>query len=126
MAPTMPSFGPSIRAWASSALMPRLMLTSNSITARKPARAMPWAAPLVLTNTALLKAVAMKTNYADSAVTVSYFNQVSSATIIAGFGGNGAGWTINGGATVAGDLLTLTDGLNNEARSAFFNIRQPI
>jgi len=90
------------------------------------ATSMPYAAPIRLTNSALLKAFATHTGISDSAVATAFFNQVSPAPLIAGFGGNGAGWTLNGGAAVNNDVLTLTDGLNSEARSAFFNVRQDI
>ena len=85
-----------------------------------------YSGPLTLTNTALLKAVASKSGLMDSAVAYAFFNRFSPATTIAGFGGTGVGWTLNGGATVANNTLTLTDGLNSEARSAFFNISQSI
>jgi hypothetical protein len=42
------------------------------------------------------------------------------------FNGTGLGWTMNGGATINGDILTLTDGVGSEARSAFYQYKQYI
>ncbi len=44
--------------------------------------------------------------------------------VVSGFGGSGAGWTLNNGATAAGDVLTVTTAVGNLARSAFYN--QPV
>ncbi len=44
----------------------------------------------------------------------------------AGFGTNGAGWSLNGGPTIAADVLTLTDAIGGEARSAWLNTKQSI
>jgi hypothetical protein len=85
-----------------------------------------YTGPFVLTKSALVKAVATKTNLADSAVGSAFFNRAIRLTTVDGFGGSGSGWTLNGGAAVTNDVLTLTDGLLSEARSAFFNKRQGI
>jgi hypothetical protein len=79
-----------------------------------------------LTNTTLVKTVAIGTNGASSFVAQAIFTQVSASGSVAGFGFNGAGWTFNGGAAAANNVLTLTDGLGGEARSAYFNFRQNI
>lgn len=45
---------------------------------------------------------------------------------VSGFGATGTGWSLNGGSTVAGDVLTLTDNNGNQARSAFKTTRVPL
>jgi hypothetical protein len=45
---------------------------------------------------------------------------------ITGFGGTGVNWTINGGPSIVGDVLQITDGNFCEQRNAFFNTLQPI
>lgn len=92
-----------------------------------PSNASPlYAAPILVTNTMTLKAITTKSGMVDSPVVSAFFYRIPPSALILGFGSNGSGWTLNGGATVVNDLLTLTDGLNSEARSAFFNLREPI
>jgi hypothetical protein len=80
----------------------------------------------VLTNSAMVTAIATKTNIANSLPSSAFFTVNSPFVTITSFGGAGAGWTTNGGAAISNNLLTLTDGNNGEARSAFYNLRQPI
>jgi autotransporter-associated beta strand protein len=47
-------------------------------------------------------------------------------TLFSGFGTDGTGWTLNGGPSVAGDVLTITTNANGQARSAFRNAPVPV
>ncbi|HEY3860903.1 MAG TPA: chitobiase/beta-hexosaminidase C-terminal domain-containing protein [Verrucomicrobiae bacterium] len=85
-----------------------------------------YTTPFTLTNTTAVKAVASAPGLNPSPVSCAFFGDVGAANTVAGFGGNGAGWTLNGGAAAANDVVTLTDGLGGEARSAFFNKVQVI
>ena len=82
--------------------------------------------PFTLTNSTVVRAIAIATNMLPSGEVIASFASAPPAVAVAGFGGNGAGWTLNGGASAANDVLTLTDGLPGESGSAFLNTRQII
>lgn len=84
-----------------------------------------YSSPFTVTNTTTVRAIAIKAGLFDSAISSAVFTKSLPSITISGFGNNGTGWTLNGGATVTNNLLTLTDGQLNEARTAFYNIRQP-
>jgi hypothetical protein len=83
-----------------------------------------YTSPLQLTNSTVIRAIALRTNLHSSGEVTASFGLASSTATIVGFRGNG--WTLNGGASAANDVLTLADGLGSEQRSAFFKTRQVI
>jgi len=85
-----------------------------------------YAAPLTLSDTTALMAVTVAPDWHDSPVAFAFFGDVPAAATVAGFGGDGGGWTLNGNAAISNDAITLTDGAKGEASSAFFNTLQPI
>jgi len=86
----------------------------------------PYSAPLTLTHTTTVLAITVVPGQGSSPVAGALFLAPAPATLLAGLGGNGSGWTLNGGAVVTSNVLTLTDGLEPEARSAFFDTPQYI
>jgi hypothetical protein len=82
-----------------------------------------YTAPLLLTNSTVIRAIASSTNLRSSGEVISFFRKASSTTRVSGFG---LGWTLNGGASVMNANLTLADGVAGELRSAFFNTRQVV
>jgi hypothetical protein len=84
-----------------------------------------YTAPLTLSRTAAVKAIAVSGN-SVSAPAFAFFQVIPVGTSISGFGTNGTGWTLNGGATLANNILELTDGNDSEARSAFYDAPQLI
>jgi hypothetical protein len=85
-----------------------------------------YSAPFTVTNTTAVRAIAIKAGLNDSAIASAVFIKSLPSVTISGFGNNGTGWALNGGAAVTNNVLTLTDGQGNEARSAFYNVRQPV
>jgi len=85
-----------------------------------------YTGPLVLTDTTFVQAINVVPGLGSSPVTGGVFLASPTVPTIAGFGGDGSGWTLNGGAIIASNTLVLTDGSGNEARSAYYNILQPI
>ena len=82
--------------------------------------------PISLNRPTTIKALAAQTGFADSGISTAFFNMVSPVTTVAGFGANGSGWMLNGGAVVSNDMLTITGGAAGETRSAFLLSRQPV
>src|SRR5262249_25322731 len=80
-----------------------------------------YSAPFTVKTTTAVRAIAIKAGLYDSAISGAVFVKSLPVLTISGFGVNGTGWTLNGGAAVTNNVLTLTDGQLNEARSAFYN-----
>jgi hypothetical protein len=85
-----------------------------------------YTSPFALTNSGVVKALALAPGLVESGVALSFFGSATAFPTVAGFGGNGAGWTLNGGAAATNDVITLTDGGYGEARSAFFDNPQAV
>jgi len=85
-----------------------------------------YSEPLALTNTTIVQAIAAAPGEGASPVAAALFIAATPATSIGGLGGNGSGWTLNSRAAVTNNVLTLTDGSEPEARSAFFKTPQYI
>jgi len=92
-------------------------------TAASPAAPV-YTTPFLLTNSTVIRAIATGPTLRSSSEVTTFFRRASTRETIAGFRGNA--WTLNGGASLTNDVLTLADGLPGEVRSAFFNTRQVI
>jgi len=75
----------------------------------------------ILTKSTAVQAMTVVPGFVNNPVASAVFSNT-----IADFGGNGSGWTFNGGAKVTSNVLKLTDGGSYEARSAFFDVPQVV
>jgi len=85
-----------------------------------------YSTPIHLADSTVIRAISVVPGLLPSGEVTAAFNLAAPAVSLANFGANGAGWTLNGNASAAGNVLTLTDGLPGEAGSAFFNLLRPI
>ena len=87
-----------------------------------------YTVPVPVTASGTLQAFAVAPGYTNSSVaSASYTITGTTCTVIDNSGGfTGVGLSLNGGASVTGGALQLTDGGLNEARSAFTTARVPV
>jgi len=129
---SQPAFSPNGGSFSSSAIVSLSTTTPGAqiyftLDGSTPgATSTPYTAPFSVTNTTVVKAIAIKAGFSDSAVSSALFVKSLPVVTLSGFGNSGTGWTLNGGATITNNVLTLTDGQGSESRSAFYNVRQPV
>lgn len=81
-----------------------------------------YTAPVTISATTTLQAIAVASGYANSAVAKGVYTISSGSTVINyGSGFTTSGLTFNGSAKLNGTRLRLTDGGGSEAGSAFYN-----
>lgn len=80
-----------------------------------------YAAPFQVTSATLVNALAVAAGNANSDVSSALFLPFTESSVIADFGEDGDGWSLNGGTAVRYNVATLTDGNGNEARSLYYN-----
>jgi RHS repeat-associated protein len=86
------------------------------------AKSTPYTVAIHVATTETLKAVAILNGFSSAISSAAYtINASQCQTIDYSKGFTTTGLTLNGGATVKGSLLQLTDGGFNEARSAFYS-----
>jgi hypothetical protein len=133
-AATTPTFSPGGGTYASAQSVTISSATTGSAIyyttdgSQPTVRSALYSGPVQVTASGTLNAIAVASGYTGSAVAGATYSIAGGQCVVidnsSGF--TGTGLTLNGGATVTGNLLQLTDGGFDEARSAFTSARVPI
>jgi len=128
--PASPSFSPAGGTYTTAQVVTLTDATMGASIYYKTSGMTPtlYTGPIRVATTETIEAAAVLNGVPSTVVSATYTIETSTQCNLINYanGFNSTGLTLNNGATVTGNLLQLTDGMTNEARSAFFTTAVPV